>query len=81
MGFETMPPLSNPFEDKDHSPLLLWIQGNMEEHGEPISIKKADSIRRVLQLANIIFYDKNTKLWQGSMSGSTWGDDTKGERE
>jgi hypothetical protein len=77
MGFEAMPPLSNPFEDKENSPLLLWIQGNMEEHGEPVSIKKADNIRRVLQLAEIIIYDKDTKLWQGSMSGTTWGDDSK----
>lgn len=77
MGFEAMPPLSNPFEDKENSPLLLWIQGNMEEHGEPVTIKRADNIRRILQMANIIVYDKDTKLWQGSMSGGTWGDDSK----
>lgn len=63
-GFENMPELRI---DKDHekSDLHRWIAAVMDERGNPIDTRRAESIRSAIAKAGFIVHDSETKLWRG----------------
>ncbi len=63
-GFEEMPDLEHTQPAAD-SPLLRWIQAAMADKGEPVTPAGAESIRRQLQRAGFIVFDKDAHTWRG----------------